>query len=56
VQSAGLSRSCGRWRALEAGCCAFLSITVSTHDDIVELEIAGPPDARPLIDSLFAAS
>jgi len=39
--------------ALEAECCAFLSITVTRQDDLVVLDITGPPDAQSLIDALF---
>jgi hypothetical protein len=42
--------------ALEAECCAFLSITVTHRDDLVVLEITGPPAAQSLIDELFTPS
>jgi hypothetical protein len=42
--------------ALEAECCAFLSLTVSREDDLVVLDVTGPPDALSLIDELFTLS
>jgi hypothetical protein len=42
--------------ALEAECCAFLSLTVHTVHDAVILEVTGPPGSQPVITALFAAS
>jgi hypothetical protein len=38
----------------EARCCAFLSMTLTSGDAGLVLDIAGPPDARPVIAELFA--
>jgi hypothetical protein len=40
--------------AAEASCCAFLRMDLRRADDGLVLEIAGPPDARPVIAELFA--
>jgi hypothetical protein len=38
----------------EARCCAFLRIDLQRADDGLVVDIAGPPDARPIIAELFA--
>jgi hypothetical protein len=38
----------------EASCCAFLRMDLQRTDDGLVLDIAGPPDARPIIAELFA--
>jgi hypothetical protein len=40
--------------AAEASCCAFLRMDLQRADDGLVLDIAGPPDARPIIAELFA--
>lgn len=40
--------------AAEAECCAFLRMDLQRGDDGLVLDIAGPPDARPVIAALFA--
>jgi hypothetical protein len=40
----------------EAECCAFLSIEVRRADGVVELDVAGPTDAQPIIDEMLGAS
>lgn len=39
--------------ALEAECCAFLTMTLSAQDGPVMLEVTGPPEAQSLIAELF---
>ncbi|HWT24060.1 MAG TPA: hypothetical protein VN213_11190 [Solirubrobacteraceae bacterium] len=40
--------------AAEEGCCAFLRMALRRTGDGLVLDIAGPPDARPIIAKLFA--
>jgi hypothetical protein len=40
----------------EAECCPFLEIDVSREGEVLTLTIAGPADARPLIEQLCATS
>ena len=40
--------------AAESSCCAFLRMDLQRADDGLVLEIAGPADARPIIQELFA--
>jgi hypothetical protein len=40
----------------EAECCAFFSFTLTVDARGVWLAIDAPPDARPLLDALFAAA
>ena len=40
--------------AAEASCCAFLRMELQRRDEGLVLDIAGPPDARPVIAELFA--
>jgi hypothetical protein len=54
VHSDRLERELRALVALEAECCAFLSLTVSRGDDLVVLDVTGPPEAQSLIDALFA--
>jgi len=45
-----------RTRALvvaEAACCPFLDFDLRREDGALVLDVAGPPDARPVIDALF---
>jgi hypothetical protein len=39
----------------ESECCPFLRITVRRSDDALELDVAGPAAARPVIDEMFAS-
>jgi hypothetical protein len=39
----------------ESECCPFLRITVRRSDDALELGVAGPAAARPVIDEMFAS-
>ena len=39
--------------AAESSCCAFLRMALERTDDGLVLDIAGPPDARPIIAELF---
>ncbi len=42
---------------LERQCCAFLTFRIVVEPQRpIRLEIAGPPEARAIIDSLFATS
>lgn len=40
--------------AAESRCCAFLDFTLAREEGELVLDIAGPPDARPVIDMFFA--
>jgi hypothetical protein len=40
--------------AAESKCCAFLDFTLGRDAGGLVLEIAGPEDARPVIDTFFA--
>jgi hypothetical protein len=40
--------------AAESHCCAFLDFTLARDEGELVLNIAGPPDARPVIDLFFA--
>jgi hypothetical protein len=40
--------------AAESSCCAFLRMDLARRDEGLVLDIAGPPDARPIIAELFA--
>ena len=39
---------------LEAQCCEFLSLAVTSADDATVLEVTGPPEAQTLIAELFS--
>src|SRR5262245_12595605 len=41
--------------AAEARCCPFLDLGLRRHRGELVLEIAGPRDARPVIELFFAA-
>jgi hypothetical protein len=38
----------------ESECCPFLTIAVRRADGALELDVSGPPDARPVIDEMLA--
>lgn len=40
--------------AAESKCCAFLNFELDRDDGALVLDIAGPADARPMIEMLFA--
>jgi hypothetical protein len=40
--------------AAESACCAFLELELRREEGGLVLEIAGPDDARPVIDMFFA--
>jgi hypothetical protein len=40
--------------AAESQCCAFLDFTLGRDEGDLFLDIAGPEDARPVIDMFFA--
>ena len=40
--------------AAESKCCAFLDFALAREDGDLVLDIAGPADARPVIDMFFA--
>jgi hypothetical protein len=42
--------------AAEQRCCPFLRMRLTRGSTGVVLDIAGPPDARPIIAELFAAA
>jgi hypothetical protein len=37
----------------ESECCGFLRVSVRAVGDSLELVVAGPPDAQPIIDEMF---
>lgn len=39
---------------LEARCCSFLQLKVESGPETTVLEVTGPPEAREMIDELFA--
>jgi hypothetical protein len=41
--------------AAESMCCAFVDFSLGRDGGDLVLDIAGPPDARPVIDMFFAA-
>jgi hypothetical protein len=41
--------------AAESACCAFLDFTLGREDGDLVLDITGPQNARPVIDTFFAA-
>ncbi|MDA0164216.1 hypothetical protein OM076_28355 [Solirubrobacter ginsenosidimutans] len=40
--------------AAESACCGFLDFDLRRDDTALILDISGPPDARPVVDLLFA--
>ncbi len=42
--------------AAEQGCCSFFTFTLTIGADAVWLDVAAPPDARPMIDTLIGAA
>ncbi len=54
--SAEIERELRSAVAAEAACCAFLAMDLRRRDDVLVLEISGPPEARPIIAGLFAAA
>jgi hypothetical protein len=38
----------------ESRCCPFLRMATETRRDKLELTVTGPPEAKPMIDLLFA--
>ena len=53
-RSDGVERELAAAVAAEAACCAFLRMNLRRHADRLVLDIAGPPEARPVIAELFA--
>jgi hypothetical protein len=43
-----------RLAGLESRCCAFLDFTIARDGEAIVLDITGPPEARPVIEQLFA--
>lgn len=37
----------------EKACCPFFDFDITSHGPQVQLDIGGPPEARPLLDLLF---
>lgn len=44
-----------RLAAAESVCCSFLGFDIKTGDESIALTITGPPEARPVLDSLYSA-
>ena len=42
--------------AAEADCCAFLTFTLRRDQGALVLDVAGPPEARPVIDLFLAGA
>jgi hypothetical protein len=42
--------------AAEASCCAFLSLEIDRRDGELWLDVTGAPEARPMIEEMFAAA
>ena len=42
--------------AAERECCPFLTMSLERFDDALILDIAGPPDAAPIVETMFEAS
>src|SRR4051794_14430970 len=42
--------------AAERACCPFLTLTVERFEDALILDIAGPPDATPIVETMFGAA
>ena len=42
--------------AAERTCCPFLTLTLERFDDAIILDVAGPPDAAPIVETMFGAS
>ena len=40
--------------AAEAECCPFLTIELRAENDVLVLDVTGPPDVQPVIAGLFA--
>jgi hypothetical protein len=38
----------------ESRCCPFLAMELSRRDKELELTVTGPPEAKPMIEMLFA--
>jgi hypothetical protein len=49
------SQRLGRIVAAEAECCAFLDLGITARGDSLELTIAGPDGAEPVVDELVEA-
>jgi hypothetical protein len=39
--------------AAERDCCPFLTLTVERVDDALILDLSGPPDALPILDTML---
>jgi hypothetical protein len=50
----GIERRTRELVAAESKCCAFLDFSLGHDGDALVLDIAGPEDARPVIDMFFA--
>ena len=51
----GLETELRELATAEAECCAFLNVAVESRGAVIELGVAGPSDARPIIDEMFAS-
>jgi hypothetical protein len=50
----GLERDLHALVRAEAECCPFLDLRIVVADDALELRVSGPPEARPVIEMIFA--
>jgi MerR family transcriptional regulator, copper efflux regulator len=42
--------------AAERDCCPFLGVTVERFDGALILDVSVPPDAAPIVDTMFGAA
>jgi hypothetical protein len=40
----------------ERQCCPFLTLTLERLDDALVLDVAAPPDAAPIVETMFEAA
>jgi hypothetical protein len=53
-RSPGLEQDLTDLTRREKECCPFFDFRIETSGDQVLLEVGAPPDARPIVDQLFA--
>jgi hypothetical protein len=42
--------------AAERDCCPFLTLTLERFDDALILDVSAPPDAAPIVETMFGAA
>jgi hypothetical protein len=53
--SPGLRQDLDDLTRREKECCPFFDFRIEANKDELELEVSGPPEARPLVEGLFPA-